>query len=152
VSPGKVSPIVFADRLAGVESMLAEIRSLPLDDRRAFLGDSRNVWTADACLRRALEGLLDVGRHLLAKAFAVGVTEYKQIAVALGEYGVLDEAESVTLSTLAGYRNRITHFYHEVSAAELFDIASSELDDIARLVQAYRGWAARNPDRFGTEL
>ena len=35
---------------------------------------------ADSCLRRSLEALFDIGRHILAKGYARGVTEYKEIA------------------------------------------------------------------------
>ena len=65
------------DRLGCLEQSLAEIRKLPLNSRESFEPDSRNVWTPESCLRRALEALLDVGRHLLAKLAATGVAEYK---------------------------------------------------------------------------
>ena len=57
-----------------------------------------------AGLRRSLEALLDLGRHILAKGFGVGVTEYKEIASELCRHGVLTEADAALLRTLAGYR------------------------------------------------
>ena len=80
MTPGQISKRVVADRMAWVEAMLGEIRALPLGDRPAFFADSRNVWAAESCLRRALEALLDLGRHILAKGFGLGVSEYKEIA------------------------------------------------------------------------
>ena len=65
----KISQRVVADRLDWIGRMLGEIRSLPLDDKESFFTDNRNIWTADACLRRALEALFDLGRHILAKGF-----------------------------------------------------------------------------------
>ncbi len=76
MTPGQISRRVAADRIAWVEAMLNEIRTLPLDDRQEFFSDTRNVWTAESCLRRGLEALLDLGRHILAKAFGLGVSEY----------------------------------------------------------------------------
>lgn len=49
--------------------MVQTIRELPLEDREAFFADNRNIWTADSCLRRGLEALFDLGRHILAKGF-----------------------------------------------------------------------------------
>jgi hypothetical protein len=49
--------------------MIDEIEMLPLSDHDQFMADSRNVWTAESCLRHGLEALLDVGRHILAKRF-----------------------------------------------------------------------------------
>lgn len=72
MTPGRPSRRVVADRLAWVERMVAEIRSLPLADREAFFADRRNLWAAESCLRRALEALLDLGRYILAKGFGIG--------------------------------------------------------------------------------
>ncbi|HDN79791.1 MAG TPA: hypothetical protein ENG33_04920, partial [Chloroflexi bacterium] len=85
MSPGEISKRVVLDRIAWIEQMLEDIRSLPLDNREQFFADKRNVWTAESCLRRALEALLDLGRHILAKGFGVGVSEYKEVAVKLRE-------------------------------------------------------------------
>ena len=38
--------------------------------------------------------------------------------------GVLDEENGALLRELAGYRNRLVHFYHEVSDLELYEICS----------------------------
>ncbi len=90
MSPGKVSRRITADRLAWIDRMLSEIQKLPLGSIEAFLGDSRNVFTAESCIRASLEALFDLGRHILAKCFAKGVTEYKEIAFELERQGVLD--------------------------------------------------------------
>lgn len=43
---------------------------------------------------------------------------------------VLNAKDSARFKTLAGYRNRVVHFYHEVSDRELFEICSSQLSDV----------------------
>ena len=65
--------LLVPDRLGRVERSLVEIRQLPLDSLESFQSDSRNVWTAESCLRRPLEAVLDVGRHLVAKLSGTGV-------------------------------------------------------------------------------
>jgi hypothetical protein len=42
------------------------------------------VGAAESYLRRAVEVLLDMGRHILAKEFALAVSEYKEIALING--------------------------------------------------------------------
>lgn len=149
---GNISVRVVADRLAWLEQMVAEIRSLPLDNREAFFADRRNVWAAESCLRRALEALFDLGRHILAKGFAQGVSEYKEIAIRLGEKGVLGPMETRLLMRMAGYRNRLVHFYHEVGPEELYEICTSELGDLERISQCYRTWLQSHPDRLDGTL
>jgi len=150
--PQKISRRVVTDRLVWVDKMLAELRSLPLDSREDFFFDDRNIWTAESCLRRALEALLDLGRHVLTKCFAVGVSEYKEIARALHQYDVLDKNDADLLRTFAGYRNRLVHFYHEVSAEELYEICSTQLNDVDHLANALRKWFADNSNRLDDTL
>ena len=113
--PAKINQRVISNRLAWVDKMLLEIRSLPLNTFDNFIQDNRNIWSAESCLRRSLEALLDMGRHILAKAYGLGVTEYKEIARELGKNGVLDSKCADIMEILAGYRNRMVHFYQEIS-------------------------------------
>ncbi len=144
MSPGPLSKRVVADRLAWVQCMIAEIRRLPIADREAFEADRRNVWAAESCLRRALEALLDLGRHILSKAFGIGISEYKEIARRCGELGVLSPADAELLLQLAGYRNRMVHFYHEIAEAELYEICSTGLGDLERVAAGYKAWLRSN--------
>ena len=152
MSPGTLSGRIVAERLEWISSMLREIESLPLDDFHSFTEDRRNVWAAESCLRRALEALLDLGRHILAKGFGRGVTQYKEIATALGEEGVLEEGDVIGMRTLAGYRNRMVHFYHEISKKELYEICSTGLQDIRSLADRLKAWVKDRPERLDTSL
>ena len=105
MTPGKLSRRIVADRMAWIDMMLEEIHKLPMDNYDVFLQDSRNVYTAESCLRRSLEALLDMGCHILAKSFGLGVTKYKEIAKELHRQGVLDSDNAELLKVLAGYRN-----------------------------------------------
>jgi uncharacterized protein YutE (UPF0331/DUF86 family) len=150
--PGAISKRVASDRLEWIERMVGEIRALPLADRDSFFADYRNIGAAESCLRRSLEALLDLGRHILAKAFGSGVSEYKEIAVELKEQGVLSEAEAGLLRELAGYRNRLVHFYHEVEPNELYEICNSKLVDVERVGEAYRDWLKGHPSYLDEAL
>jgi uncharacterized protein YutE (UPF0331/DUF86 family) len=103
MSPGPISAIVVTDRAAWVRRMLAGIRSLPVGDAKEFTADPSTVAAAESYLRRALEALLDLGRHILAKGFGRGVAEYKAIASALQEEEVLTAADAEVLIGLAGF-------------------------------------------------
>jgi uncharacterized protein YutE (UPF0331/DUF86 family) len=152
VSPEKVSKRVIGDRLAWLDKMVAEIRALPLDSYEEFSANQRDVWAAESCLRRALEAIFDLGRHILAKGFGQGVTEYKQIASELEKAGVLSDSQARLLSTLAGYRNRLVHFYHEVTFEELYEICRDNLDDLLKIRNAFVKWVKNNPDQIDETL
>ena len=145
MSPRAISRRVVAVRLEWVREMVAEIRRLPLDDREAFMADRRNVFAAESCLRRALEALLDLGRHVAARGFGDGVSEYKAIASSLHEHGVLDESDAALLRVLAGYRNRMVHFYEEIDDGELFEICGEHVSDLELIIGAFETWFRANP-------
>ena len=152
MTQGRLSRRIIADRIALVETMAAEISALPLSDQEVFFADRRNVWAAESCLRRALEALLDAGRHILAKGFGVGVTEYREIAALLHEKGVLAPDQSKLLRQMAGYRNRMVHFYHEVSKEELLAICTEHLEDINIILSALKEWLQAHPEMLDEHL
>lgn len=120
--------------------MLASLRSLPLGSYEEFEADPRNAASAESYLRRALEALLDLGRHVLAKSFGRATTEYKEIARALGEVRILDEQGASTLTEMAGFRNRLVHFYDEITPPELYEICTKDAADIDAVLEAILAW------------
>ncbi|RMG88877.1 MAG: DUF86 domain-containing protein, partial [Candidatus Dadabacteria bacterium] len=140
MTKGEVSERVVAERARWVREMLANLRALPLETEERFFSDPRNLWAAESCLRRALEALLDLGRHLLAKGFGLAAAEYKEIAVRLGQVGVLTQSEADLMRDMAGYRNRMVHFYHEVTPEELYSLARHRLGEIEALLDAMLAW------------
>lgn len=147
MSPALISRVVVADKIAAIRRMLDGIRSLPLDDLATFTADSRMVAAGDSYLRRALEALLDLARHVLSKGFGRAPAEYAEVARQLGEVGVIDAARSARLTEMARYRNRMVHFYDEISDTELYGILSKEVQDVEGLVSAIADWLQRHPDR-----
>jgi len=141
---GDIKAAVFAERTLWIHRMIEALNDLPLDNREAFLQNRHHVAAAESYLRRALEALFDLGRHILAKRFAYPTTEYKEIAEVLFEKKVLSRSESDLMRKMAGYRNRMTHFYHEISPDELFDICGQHLVDVTLLLEAITGWIKRN--------
>jgi hypothetical protein len=65
--------------------MQEKLKSLPLKSFESFVADPRNPASAESYLRRTLEALLDLKRHILAKGFGLAVTEYREIAQRLAE-------------------------------------------------------------------
>ncbi len=148
MTPTRIRAEVVVERSALVRSMLDEIRRLPLEDLEEFLGDRRNPASAESFLRRALETLLDLGRHIAARGFGHAAVEYKEIPRALADQGVIDQSTCDLYLRMAGYRNRMVHFYHEITEQELFEICSHQLDDVERVLDALLAWLRANPDRL----
>ena len=152
MTPSRVSASILAERIGWVDAMLAGIRALPLDSFDAFSADPRNSAAAESYVRRALEALLDLGRHVLAKGFGQPAAEYRDIPRYLAQHGVIGEADAQRWLKMAGYRNRMVHFYAEVSRAELYDICATKLSDVESAVLAIRVWVAAHPELVDASL
>jgi uncharacterized protein YutE (UPF0331/DUF86 family) len=152
VSPSKVRVTIVLQKSSLVDDMLRGLSRLPLASIDAFRDDPRDAAAAESYLRGALEALLDLGRHILAKALGERTVEYKQIALALRRAGVLDGACGDILFDMAGYRNRLTHFYDEVTTAELFEVCAHRSGEIQLVRDALLDWLRRHPDLVDGEL
>ncbi len=152
MTPSKLRSEVVLERVAWIERMLAALRALPTRSLEEFRSDPRNVAAAESYLRRALEALLDLCRHILAKGLGQGVAEYKEVATALQGTAILDVESARLLREMAGYRNRIVHFYHEIADDELFEICTRQLTDIEAIRERLLSWLRAHPDLMDTRL
>jgi uncharacterized protein YutE (UPF0331/DUF86 family) len=137
---GKINKKVVIDRISWIKRMLELISALPLDKRENFLSDHRNIASAESYLRRALEALFDLSRHILVKEFGVPAVEYKEVARLLAEKKVISQKECELLLRMAGYRSRMAHFYHEISPDELYEICKEHLDEIETVLDGVVRW------------
>jgi uncharacterized protein YutE (UPF0331/DUF86 family) len=133
MTAGKINDRVIVQRVRWIKQMSGAIKDLPIQDKREFLDNPHNVAAAESYLRRALEALFDIGRHILARKFGFPAAEYKEIANGLFETRILSRKDADLLRQMAGYRNRMVHFYHEIGPEELYDICTLHLDEIQLL-------------------
>jgi uncharacterized protein YutE (UPF0331/DUF86 family) len=124
---------LIEDRIGFINKAVVKLQGLSTLEENDFIkGDSSAI--AESYLRRSLEAMFDIGRHIIAKSAGKAVVEYKEIARALCEHGVISEKLSEKMILMAGYRNRLIHFYHEVSDRELYLIVRDHLNDIREFV------------------
>lgn len=152
MTPSKLREKIIAERMAWIRQMIMEIKRLPIESSEVFLCDSRNVAAAESYLRRALEALMDLGRHILAKSFGRPVVEYKEIPSQLHKVRVLEAEDAALMREMAGYRNRMVHFYSEITNDELYDICSRQLSDLERVLASILKWINAHPELLDRSL
>jgi uncharacterized protein YutE (UPF0331/DUF86 family) len=144
VTPGKIDLKVVEDRLGIVRDSVAALGRLPRATLEEFLSDERTAAAAESHLRRAIEALFDTARHLLSKGFGLGALEYRDVERRAHERGlVADPGLAARFEQMAGYRNRLIHFYEAVTAKELFGILRDDLHNVVSLVATFRNAAKR---------
>lgn len=152
MTTGIIRTAIVTERVAWVRKMLEAIRNLTLASYEQFISDPRTPAEAELYLRRALEALLDLGRHVPAKGFALAPAEYKEVADELVRTAVLSEQTGTLLRQMAGYRNRLVHFYHEVSQEELHLICSGHLSEIELICEEIIAWLKKHPEKSDTSI
>ncbi|MBI3600750.1 MAG: DUF86 domain-containing protein [Nitrospinae bacterium] len=122
------------ENLSLIQEFLSELKRLSEIPEDEFFRDKRNPAAAESYLRRSLEAVFDIGRHILSKSYGFKEIEYKKIAMELGDRGIVDKEYAKTLLKMAGYRNRMVHVYHEVTPQEIYNILQRHLSDIEHFI------------------
>jgi uncharacterized protein YutE (UPF0331/DUF86 family) len=130
---------LIEDRLGFINEALARLKRLATYKEERFLKDD-NPAIAESYLRRSLEAIFDIGRHIIAKIAGKGIIEYKEIARALGDKGIVSKDCSKSLILMAGYRNRLIHFYRQVEDKELYTILKENLTDIEGFIKEIKNF------------
>ena len=95
-----------------------------------------NYAIAEHYLRRALEAIFDIGTHIGSRFPGVRISTYKDVALFLGKEGIVPQHfAKEKLLKMAGYRNRLVHFYAEVTIDELYEIIQNRLEDFNEFLQ-----------------
>lgn len=138
-------------RIDGIQRDLEKLRTLGALPPDGFAAED-NFVKAQFYLRRALEGVFHIGSHILSRLPGGRATEYKEIAVKLGECGIVDRAFAEgELKRIAGYRNRLTHFYADITPSELHDIVRCHLAGVEQFLHAAR-LVVEHPERYSLTL
>ena len=144
MTPGRVNLKIVSDRLDLARRYLADLEALKALGADVFGGDRRNPAAAESFLRRTIEALFDAARHLLGKGHGLAGLEYRDVARLARERGlVADAALTPRLVQIAGFRNRLTHYYDEVTPDELFRVLESDLGDLEAFARELEAAAAR---------
>ncbi len=140
-----VDRILVKQRLALIGEYLGELAALSQLTKEDFL-DKRTAASAESFLRRSLESIFDIGRHIIAKNGGTNIArEYKGIAQGLKNLGIINDSLYGQLLKMAGYRNRMVHLYHQITDEELYAIIKENLGDIRHYVKDIQEYLDKNP-------
>lgn len=130
-----INQTMVRQRLTFIKEYLHRLNRLAQTPEKEFLGTD-SCAAVESYLRRTLEAMFDIGRHIVAKSGYLELAqEYKSIARGLQELGVVDQDLGDKLLIIAGYRNRMVHLYNLITDQELYAIINHELDDIRLFLQ-----------------
>lgn len=137
-----INRALIKERLAMIACSISRLEDLASESRDDFLAPGSDLpAVAESHLRRSLEAIFDIGRHVLAKTgHGALAQEYKSIARGLSQQGIVTPPLSHALVAMAGYRNRLVRFYHQITDEELYNIIRNHLDDLRAFVRVMRAY------------
>ena len=129
VSGKIINKELLLERLNIIQKAIIRLKDLEeLSEGGLALDD--NFAIAEHNLRYALEAVFDICGHILSRIPGNKSDEYKEMAREMGRQGIVDkEFVENKLVKMAGYRNRLTHLYFEITGREIYDIIHNNLDD-----------------------
>jgi uncharacterized protein YutE (UPF0331/DUF86 family) len=137
-----VDPDIFQRRLAKLEELLRDLRSVAATPKADYLSNRGLQAQAERWLHLAAECVLDLAHHLIAERGWRTPASYRDAILVLHEVGVLDDALASQLTPWAGLRNVLVHMYMDVDHAIVFGILQGDLEQLERFAQAVSKAAA----------
>jgi uncharacterized protein YutE (UPF0331/DUF86 family) len=131
-----VDPDVFDRRLAKLEALLRDLRTLALVEREHFLTDRGLQAQAERWLQLAAECSLDLAHHLIASRGWTVPSTYREAFQILEREGVLSGDLSLRMQAWAGLRNVLTHLYLEVDHRRLYEVLVRDLASLEHFAAA----------------
>ena len=138
---------VVLKRVNGIQADVRELEALADEPFETF-SHGVGFKLAQFHLHRALEGVFHIAGHILSRIPGAQATEYAEIARKLGEFKIIDtEFANTRLVEMAKYRNRLVHFYAQITDEELYGILKNDLKDFGIFLEAVKN-LLDHPDRF----
>ncbi|NPV51895.1 MAG: DUF86 domain-containing protein [Firmicutes bacterium] len=134
---------LVADHAQLIRTSIARLETLATLSWEEFAANPDNFAIAEHHLRRALQAVLDLGRHVVVKAGLGNPANYREIFDLLESGGVLEPEVVRRVRGMAGYRNRLVHDYARIEEKEMWDILRNDLGDVRLLLNRLLGYITK---------
>lgn len=126
----------FERRLAKLEQLLRELRDLAGTDFNTYREDPGLQAQAERWLQLAAECALDLTLQLIAERGWPTPATGKEAFVILRREGVLSAEQAASMEGWVGLRNVLVHLYLAVDQERLYEILTTELDQLEEFARA----------------
>jgi len=114
-----------------IAEKLKELSEFKKED---FLNDYRNYDTAKYNLQAAVEAVLDIAAHIIAREDLGSPDTSADSFRILAEAGIIEENMLLKLVKMTKFRNRIVHLYDQIDEEFIYQIINNNLKDIEKYV------------------
>ncbi|HHW14839.1 MAG TPA: DUF86 domain-containing protein [Firmicutes bacterium] len=132
-------------KLESIRLRVARLTQLQQMERSEFLADFRSVDAAKHNLQVAIEAMVDIANHLIARCgLPMPKSHADAFAVIAGE-GWIRPDDAHRFALMARFRNRMAHLYDEISDDEVYRVLQEDLRDFRSFLSAIANRLAADP-------
>lgn len=117
------------NKLRAIKTCLEKLEELKKNSEEEFLDDYKLTDTARHNLQIAVEAMLDIANHIIARHSFEIPKKNADSFIILCKNGILSREMQATYVAMARFRNRIVHMYDDVDNREVFRILQERLND-----------------------
>ena len=112
-----------------VRGTVRKLERLRAEGRDAFMSDEVAQAAATRWLQTAIEALIDMANHVIARERLGVPRAYSEAMEILVREGILPAERRDTFLAMVRFRNRAVHLYDKVGADEIWRILQEDLGD-----------------------
>ena len=132
-----VRPEVIRRRLDALLQYLDILSRLARYSESDFLADPERYGSAERFLQLSLEGLLDLGSHVIAERNLGVINQARDVPRIFREQGYIDAEIEQQWLRMIGFRNILVHAYLDIDRQQVHRLLQHNLDDIRRLQRVF---------------
>ena len=125
---------IIRGRIQFIEDSLKLLESLATCPFDEFETDFRNVESAKHLLQVAIESMLDICTHIVARLRLGIPNDDRETLALLEDKGLFPSTHIATYQAMNAFRNRVVHLYQDVDTREIYRILREDLDDFRMFI------------------
>ncbi len=125
---------IIQARITVIEANLAKLEQIPQADLAEFRADFRNIEATKHLLQTAIEAMIDICSHCVARLRLQAPENGAQLLQTLADAGRLPSEHIPAYTQMIRFRNLVVHLYTNVDDNQIYDILQHHLDDFRRFI------------------
>lgn len=121
--------------LSSFHGARAQLQRLAMMDAQEFLSDPDKIASAKYNFIVAIEAVIDIGHHLIAKNKLPLAEDYANTFRVLSEAGVFSGDLMPILINMVKFRNRLVHIYWDINNRFAYEILQHHLQDFDAILK-----------------
>jgi len=124
------------EKVRFIKEQVTDIRELTSKQSKTEIFSNKfTVKGLKYSLQTAIEAMIDIAFHLVAKKYQYAPKEARDALYVLMQNQVINEKEYEIFTSMVSFRNRMVHLYEDISEERLYMYSTSNLKDFEIFIE-----------------